>query len=40
VVKKRRTFDNEELFEIKDLDLAPGKIDLRQIEKKLAGVPP
>ena len=39
VVKKRNTFNEGEIFEIKDLDLATGRIDMRNIEKKLEGVP-
>ena len=39
VVKKRNTFIEGEIFEIKDLDLATGKIGMRNIEKKLEGVP-
>ena len=39
-VKKRKTFDGSEVYEIKDLDMAPTKkISFKKLEKKLEGVP-
>ena len=40
MAKKRKTFDESEVFEIKDLDMAPTKkISLLSLEKKLEGIP-
>jgi len=39
VIKKKCSKDEQVVFEIKDLDLKPGALDPKTLEKKLEGVP-